>query len=66
MLTLEVEPFQDERNTVCPGPGAEGNRAGMAIGVDIIKHNVVLRQVALFLISLTSVLRDSYSQHAQI
>lgn len=35
-------------------------------GVDIIKHNVVLRQVALVVISLTSVLRDSYSQHAQI
>lgn len=31
MLTLEVEPFQGERNTVCPGPGAEGNRAGMAV-----------------------------------
>lgn len=29
MLTLEVEPFQGKRNTVCMGPGAEGSRAGM-------------------------------------
>lgn len=31
MLTLEAEPFQGERNSVCPGPGAEGNRAGVAM-----------------------------------
>lgn len=31
MLALETEPFQGERNSVSPGPGAEGNRAGMAM-----------------------------------